>query len=192
MDPARARGEFVRGLELAYSGELGAVWAYLGHRRSLPHGEDRRAVHRILVDEVRHRHVLLAILVEMGSGPDPRCERKLRRVGRAIAAFCRVGGWFLPMYGAARLEADNIVEYEILARLAWHAGRRDLVDVLLDLAEVEWDHERVLRLLAASHPLWRLAPRWPVPPPRASLRERFAAFAAHPTPVQLRRSFLVR
>ena len=113
-------------------------------------------------------------------------------MGNAIALFCRVGGWFFPMYGAARLEADNIVEYEIAARLAWVAGRREYVESLLHLAEVEWDHEHVLRTYAASHPLWRWVPHWPVPAPRESIHARFEAFVRAPTPVKRRWSALVR
>jgi hypothetical protein len=192
MEPARAQRELVRGLQLAYSGELGAIWAYLGHRHSLPHGADRRAIREILVDEIHHRRALVAMLADLGSGPDPRCERKMTLVGRSIGLFCHVGGWFLPMYGAARLEADNIVEYEILARLAWYAGRHDLLETLLTFAEVEWDHEERLRTLSASHRLWRLMPHWPVPPPRASIRARFADFVRAPTPVKRRASVLMR
>jgi hypothetical protein len=168
------------------------VWAYLGHRHSLPPGPDRRLIHRILVDEVHHRRALLAMLRALGSGPDPRCERKMTLVGRAIGVFCHVGGWFLPMAGAARLEADNVVEYEILARIAWYAGRHEVIATLLDFAEVEWDHEELLRTAAASHRLWRWMPRWPLPGPRASLRARFAEFVARPVPVERRRSLLLR
>src|SRR5207302_1936153 len=53
MEPRRARAELVRSLQLAYSGELGAVRAYLGHRAALPHGDDRESVRRVLEDEVR-------------------------------------------------------------------------------------------------------------------------------------------
>jgi hypothetical protein len=192
VDPVRTRAEFVRCLQLAYSGELGAVHAYLGHRASLPFGADRALIRKILVDEIRHRRELLGMLNALGAGPDPRCERKMRRVGSAIAAFCAVGGWFLPMVGAARLEADNIVEYEIAARLAWLAGAFEPIECLLRLAEVEWAHERDLRERATVHSMWRFVPHWPVPPPRESIRARFADFVAKPHAVRRRVSALVR
>ncbi|MEZ6008634.1 MAG: ferritin-like domain-containing protein [Planctomycetota bacterium] len=149
---------------LAYSGELGAAWAYIGHRKSLPPGPERQAIWQILKDEVRHRKVLLALMRRYGEEPDARAEAKLRGVGRFIAFICHVGGWFVPMLGAARLEASNIVEYEILARLAWWAGEPDDVPTHLHLGEVEWDHESVLRGFASRHPLCprpRLAHRRP-------------------------------
>jgi hypothetical protein len=147
---------------------------------------------RVLVDEIRHRRSILRMLATLGKRPDPFRERKMRAVGDAIARFCLVGGWFFPMYGAARLEADNVVEYEVAARLAWLAGRHDLIDELLHYAEVEWDHERSFRERAASHPLWRVVPKWPVPPPRESIRARFAEFRQDPQPPRLRTALVVR
>ena len=177
---------------MAASGELGAIRAYLGHRRSLPYGADRDLLVRILKDEIRHRRLVIDMLGGLGGRLDPRAERKLMLVGGTIAAFCRVGGWFVPMVGAARLECDNIVEYEILARLAWWAGEHALIDPLLHLAEVEWDHEVWLRERAMTHPLWRCVPCWPRPRPRAALRADFEAFLRRPTAVSRRFSLLVR
>jgi hypothetical protein len=77
------------------------------------------------------------------------------------------------MYGAGKLERGNIVEYETAARHASASGREDLVDCLLGMAEVEWDHEAYFRARVLSH---RLAPRipiWPAPPPRASIRASY-------------------
>ncbi len=192
MDRERVRRRLTGLLVLAYSGELGAIYAYLGHRASLPFGSDRDAIRQILVDEIRHRRIFLRILHDLGAAPDPRRERKARRVGLAIAAFCRVGGWFLPMYGAARLERNNVVEYEVAARLALQADRPRDVDTLLHLAEVELEHERTLRAFAASHPFWRVVPRWLEPPPPSRIRETFARFARNPRTVRVRRFAVVR
>jgi hypothetical protein len=173
-----ARAQLVFLLQLAYSGELGAARAYAGHRDSLRNPRERNELGRILRDELRHRTCILAMLTELGSGPVERRERKLDLVGRAIALFCRFGGWFFPMYGAGKLERQNIREYEHAARLARVAGLIHFEDSLLEMAEVEWDHERFFRTRAASHWLWRLVPRWSPPPPREAIRAHFAAFVA--------------
>jgi hypothetical protein len=187
-----ARRELIRGLQLAHSGELGAIRAYLGHCRSLRGRPERARLSRILKDEVLHRRIVARMLTELGSEADPHAEKKLDRIGRLISCVCFWTGWFIPMYGAARLENDNIVEYEILARLAWWAGLHDYIDELLHLGEVEWDHELWLRELASQHLLWRIAPKWQVPEPRASIRERFARFTEAPTTVERRKSILFR
>ncbi len=181
-------------LQLAYSGELAATRAYLGHRWSLQEATERAELGKIIRDEVRHRHCLLDQLAELGSRPVPFRERKMERVGRAISTFCQVGGWFFPMYGAARLEAQNIREYEAAARLALAARFHHFIDPLLDMAEVEWDHELYFRTKASSHPFWRFVPKWPVPPGRERIRTSFEEYErARDRPVQLVRApWLVR
>ncbi len=167
--------------------------AYLGHRAfAVNNTAERNAITRILKDELLHRRCILKMLDQVGSSPDPKAEKKLDRVGRFITLICRFGGWYIPMYGAARLEADNIVEYEIAARLAWHAGLRDWIDDLLEMAEVEWDHEHVLRGFASSHWLWRFSPKWPVPALREQIRASFDAWTRSPTDVERRKAWLVR
>ncbi len=170
---AYAREQLVFLLQLAYSGELAATLAYIGHRHSLTSPAERAEVGRIARDEIRHRHCLLKMLAGLGAAADPLRERKMRTVGKAISAFCQVGGWFFPMYGAARLEAQNIKEYELAARLARAAGFPELVEPLLEMAEVEWDHELYFRSKAMQRVLWRLMPKWPLPPPRADIRRSF-------------------
>lgn len=195
MKAEEARNHFILSLQMAYSGELGAAWAYIGHRNALRrprHADDRALIARILRDEVRHRKQILVMLEALGAQPDPRRERKMTRVGRTIACFCRVGGWFMPMYGAARLEKDNIVEYEIAAQLAWRAELSSYVDELLELAEVEWDHELWLRERAASHWMWKVIPSWEPPPPRDTIRARFDAWQADPSAEIVTRKSMLR
>jgi hypothetical protein len=181
-------------LQLAYSGELAATRAYLGHRHALRNRTERAELGKIIRDEVRHRHCLLDQLRVLGSAPDPARERKMERVGRTISAFCHAGGWFFPMYGAGRLESQNVREYEVAARLALVAERRDFVGPLLDMGEVEWDHERYFRTKASSHALWKLVPKWTAPPPRDAIRASFDAFERSPErPVHIVRApWLVR
>ena len=177
-DFALARLRFL--LQLAYSGELGAIRAYLGHKHSLRKRAERNELLKILREEIRHRRCLLEQLTALGASPDPRRERKMELIGRAIAASCRVGGWFFPMYGAGLLESQNVREYEVAARLALVAGRTEFLPALLEMAEVEWDHERYFREQASRHPFWRLMPKWRRPPPRERIRESFREFERSP------------
>ena len=48
----------------------------------------------------------------------------------------------------------------------------------------EWaevPHERYFREKAMQHPLWRLMPHWPLPPPRAEIRRTFERFTREGT-----------
>lgn len=196
-DDERARhalGQLRFLLQLACSAELAAARAYLGHHHSLKDRVERAEVMRIARDEVRHRRCLRDQLSELGAAPDPWRERKMEAVGRAIAAFCQVGGWYLPMYGAGRLEAQNIREYEVAARLALVAARPSLIEPLLEMAEVEWDHERYFRQKVLGHALRRLVPPWPAPPPRESIRESFRAYeqSSHHPVIVVTAPWLVR
>ena len=111
-------------------------------------------------------------------------------IGRTLGPLCHVAGRFLPMYGAGRLERRNIVEYEDAALYARESGHPELIDCLLTMAEVEWDHEQYFRSRVLGHPLRRLFPIWPAPPPRARIRERFEedgrALSHEPVPEAVR------
>jgi len=183
MNPREARRRLVRILQLAHGGELGAALAYESHARTARTIAERDEILKIRAQELDHRERVGLMLERLGERPDAAVERSMARIGRAIAAFCRIGGWFLPMYGAGRLERRNIVEYEEAARAALLSGHPEFVDDLLDMAEVEWDHERFFRLKSASHWAWRWMPQWDPPPAREEIRlslERFLREASKP------------
>jgi hypothetical protein len=61
------------------------------------------------------------------------------------------------MYGAGKLESRNVKEYEVAARHAWACDRREWVDCLLTMAEVEWEHEAFFSRPRAGAPMRRSA-----------------------------------
>jgi hypothetical protein len=95
-------------------------------------------------------------------------------IGNTIALLCRIGGWFIPMYGAGRLERWNVSEYEDAARLAREAGSTAMLDCLLTMAEVEWEHERFFREQIHGHWLLRVFPMWPPLPAKETIRAPYA------------------
>jgi hypothetical protein len=44
------------------------------------------------------------MLAELGSGPSRLGEIMLTIIGRYISLLCYIGGWFVLMYGAGKLE----------------------------------------------------------------------------------------
>jgi rubrerythrin len=165
-----AAERLVRQLQLAHAGELAAARAYRGHARSVRSADERAAIVRIEADEWGHRRRVRLMLASLGAAPSLRRERAMALVGKIIGFLCYLSGWFFPMYGAGVIERRNVHEYLDAAAFAAAAGRPDLVEPLLRMAEVEWDHERFFRSKAASHWLCKLVPLWPGLPPRADLR----------------------
>ena len=162
-------------LQLAYSGEKAAGYAYRGHWKSVTNTQERERIATIEEEEWHHRRLVGDILKGLGAKPDPGRERRAAVIGRTLGALCHVSGWFFPMYGAGKLESRNIREYEHAARYAFLCGRSEYVECLLMMAEVEWEHEHYFRLKVLSHWLGRWLPIWPEPPQKSDVRLSFAA-----------------
>jgi hypothetical protein len=180
-DTQLLRRRFVRLLQLACSGEIGAAIAYAAHAEAVRDPAERDRIRQIHCEELQHRTLLTGMLDQLGAAPDRLLEVRNRCIGHTIARFCYIGGWFAPMYGAGWLECRNIAEYERAARLCVLCGEARFADALLDMAEAEWEHERFFRLKAASHPLAALVPVWTAPPPKAAIRASFIAFVGQAT-----------
>lgn len=174
MEAKTAKAALIRLLQRAFSGELAAAHAYFGHAKSVKDAGERREIERIRDEELEHRAEVGKMLAELGAAPDPTRERVFRLIGLTISFLCRIGGWFVPMYGAGRLERGNIVEYEHAAAFARDSGHLHFVEPLLAMAEKEWDHELYFRTKAAASFWWRLTPGWGPPPPRETIRANFA------------------
>jgi demethoxyubiquinone hydroxylase (CLK1/Coq7/Cat5 family) len=174
---ADPQARLVRQLQLAHAGELAAGYAYRGHWRSVRDPEERERIRKIEDEEWHHRRLVAAMLRDLGGRPRPLREAVFWTIGRTLGALCHVVGWFLPMYGAGRLERRNIVEYEDAAVYARASGHLELLDCLLTMAEVEWEHEQYFRARVAGHRLLRLFPLWSAPPPRERIRGNFASEA---------------
>jgi rubrerythrin len=166
-----ARGRLVRLLKLAHAGERAAAIAYAGHWRSVRDEAQREAIRRIEAEEWDHRARLRVMLAELGERPARLRELAMIVIGCSIAVLCFVGGWFVPMYGAGKIERRNVWEYVDAARFAHEAGLLAYVEPLLQMAAVEWDHERFFRELIVGKWQLRFLKLWQPLPPRESLRE---------------------
>jgi rubrerythrin len=168
-----ARSSLIALLQLAYSGEKAAAYAYRGHCKSVSLREERDRIAAIEQEEWHHRRLVGEILEKLGAAPDSARERKAGLIGRTLGMLCHVSGWFVPMYGAGKLESRNIREYESAARYALACGHPEYMDCLLTMAEVEWEHEHYFRRKVLSHWLGRRLPVWPEPLPKATIRASF-------------------
>ena len=167
------RNRLVELLQLAFSGERAAGYAYRGHWGSLLNREERDRIKSIEAEEWHHRKLDGEMLEQLGDVPNNHREVRPTIIGRTLQVLCYVTGWLIPMYGAGKLESRNVREYENAARYAFGCGRLEYVDCLLTMAEVEWEHEHYFREKVLSHRLGRLLPIWPEPPPKTMIRDSF-------------------
>ena len=172
-DPLTSRALLIATLQMAYSGELAAGYAYRGHWNSVSDETERARIKMIEDEEWHHRKLVGEMLRSLGAGPNKAREIRATLVGRVLGFLCHVSGWFAPMYGAGRLESRNIVEYETAARHARACGREDLIDCLLTMAEVEWEHEHYFRACVLRHRWAARVSIWPEPPPNEEIRRSF-------------------
>ena len=167
--------QLVRILQLAFSGERGAALAYRHHAASLANPTERAEILAIRDEELDHRERVGRILATLNAQPDSLVELRTLALGAGIVAFCHVGGWFFPMYGAGWMERRNIDDYARAARLALDCGLLAHASELLELAEAEWEHERYFREKAACHPFSRVLHVWQSPGPKTAIRARLEA-----------------
>lgn len=175
MNDALARAKLIRQLQGAYSGELAAGFAYRGHWRSVSDPEERKRIRTIEAEEWHHRELVGEMLRTLGARPSRVREFVMFCIGRFLGAMCHASGWFLPMYGAGRLERHNIVEYEEAAVFARECGQEELIDCLLTMAEVEWEHEKYFRSKSAGHRLARVFGLWAPAPAKSAIRDNQGA-----------------
>jgi rubrerythrin len=178
LSQEQAKAQLINILQNAYSGEKAAANAYWGHANSLfvTDKTEKEELLEIRREELHHRDEILIVLKSLGSGPNAFKEILMNAIGYVIAILCFPGTWFVPMYGAGQLESKNIAEYEVLARLAYLSDHKDLVPMMLDFAEKEWDHEYYFRQKVLSHKLAHYIPMWTIPNSRESIRQNFSEF----------------
>lgn len=157
-------------LQLAYSAELAAAYAYRGHWRSVADAGEKARIQQIENEELHHRRLVGEMLTKLDAHPRSAREIRATIVGRALGILCHLSGWLAPMYGAGRLESRNIREYETAARYALRCGHTEFIDCLLTMAEVEWEHERYFRSRVECHRWAKRLRLWPSPPPKETIR----------------------
>lgn len=173
-----AKQNLISLLQLAYSAELAAAYAYRGHWHSVTSADERDRIQQIENEELHHRRLVGEMLTKLDAQPSKTRELWSTLLGRALGIFCHLSGWLAPMYGAGRLESRNVREYERAARYARSCGCSDFTECLLAMAEVEWEHERYFRSRVAGHRWARSLPLWPPPPPKETIRLSFAEESA--------------
>ena len=133
--------KLVRLLQLAYSAEKAAAFAYIGHAGSVKTPDEKVAIKQIEIDEWQHRETVLSIMMQYAICPSTYYEIKFHIIGKIISCSCYVIGWFMPYYFAGRLESGNVCEYFIMMRYFNELGITAHDDVLYEMGMKEKEHE---------------------------------------------------
>ena len=146
--------QLVHILQSAYSGELAAAYAYRGHWKSLKNSVERERIKQIEDEEWTHRRQVGLLLRSLGARSVRTKEIQMWTIGRTVGLLCHVGGWFLPMYFAGKLESGNVEEYEQAAKCAGELGLTEHESELRMMASVEREHEMFFMEVIAQHKLF--------------------------------------
>lgn len=133
--------QLVRLLQLAYSAEKAAAFAYIGHAGSVKDPEQKGAIRQIELDEWQHRATVLTIMQQYGVRPSRYFEIKYHVLGKLLSAGCYLIGWFMPYYFAGRLESGNVCEYFVMMHYFHELNITAHDEALYEMGLKEKEHE---------------------------------------------------
>jgi hypothetical protein len=128
-------------LQLAYSAEKAAAFAYQGHAGSVKDAAEKMAIHQIEVDEWTHRKEVLEIMHKYDIAVSKYYEFRFHVIGKLISSSCYVIGWFMPFYFAGRLESGNVCEYFRMMQYFHEIGILEHNNILYEMGLKEKEHE---------------------------------------------------
>ena len=138
-------------LQLAYSGERAASFAYQGHAAAVSLKEEKESIRQIEIDEWEHRAEVLKIMQQYNVKPSAYYEAKYFIIGKIICYSCYVIGWFIPMYFAGRLESGNVNEYFRMKELFNSINIFEHDSILEEMGIKEKEHEIYFLNKIAQH-----------------------------------------
>jgi len=128
-------------LRRAYSAEMAAAFAYVGHASSLKDPASKAAVRQIETDEWHHRKQVLALMRKYDVPVSRYYEARFYLIGKAISLSCHLIGWFMPYYFAGKLESGNVCEYFRMMHYFQSLGITEHDAVLYEMGIKEKEHE---------------------------------------------------
>jgi demethoxyubiquinone hydroxylase (CLK1/Coq7/Cat5 family) len=158
-----AKASLIRILQNAHAGELAAAYAYRGHWKSLRESAEKIEIKKIEEEEWQHRRNIDHWLAFFQVKPRSMREATFWTIGRTLGIGCYVSGWFMPMYFAGRLESQNVQEYSEAAKYAHELEMPDCEAQMLEMSDVEQQHENFFKTVVQDHtllPLMRRVFKW--------------------------------
>ncbi len=128
-------------IQMAYSAEKAAAFAYIGHAASVKNKEEKVSIKQIEIDEWNHRAEVMLLMKEYDIPVSKWYEFKFHVIGKLISGSCFVIGWFMPFYFAGRLESGNVCEYFRMKHYFNSLGIKKHDVVLYEMGMKEKEHE---------------------------------------------------
>lgn len=128
-------------LQMAYSAERAAAFAYQGHAGSVKNAEEKSAIKQIEIDEWNHRAEVLKIMQAYSISVSTYYEIKFYIIGKIISFSCYIIGWFMPYYFAGRLESGNVCEYFRMMHYFHELGITEHNQIFYEMGIKEKEHE---------------------------------------------------
>lgn len=128
-------------IQMAYSAEKAAAFAYIGHAASVKNKEEKIAIKQIEIDEWNHRDEVMLLMKEYDIPVSKWYEFKFHVIGKLISGSCFVIGWFMPFYFAGRLESGNVCEYFRMKHYFNSLGIKKHDIALYEMGMKEKEHE---------------------------------------------------
>jgi len=136
-----AHKELVKLLQMAYSAEKAAAFAYIGHAGAVKNTDEKKAIKQIEDDEWFHRKEVLEIMRRYNIPVSKYYEVRFHIIGKIISGSCFVIGWFMPFYFAGRLESGNVCEYFRMKQFFNSIGIKEHDKILYEMGIKEKEHE---------------------------------------------------
>jgi hypothetical protein len=133
--------ELVKLMQMAYSAEKAAAFAYIGHAASVKDPEEKKAIRQIEIDEWNHREEVMSLMKLYNVQVSKYYELRFHIIGKLISGSCYVIGWFMPFYFAGRLESGNVCEYFRMKQYFNSLGIRNHDKILYEMGMKEKEHE---------------------------------------------------
>jgi rubrerythrin len=133
--------ELIKLLQMAYSAEKAAAFAYIGHAGAVKNIDEKKAIKQIEDDEWGHRKEVLGIMNQYNIPVSKFYEFRFHVIGKIISGSCYVIGWFMPFYFAGRLESGNVCEYFRMKQFFNSLGIKEHDKILYEMGIKEKEHE---------------------------------------------------
>jgi hypothetical protein len=124
-------------LQKAYSGEMAAAVAYVGHAGSLKCQAAKVAIKQIEDDEWGHRENIRRLMLKYEIPVSRYYEIYFYAIGKIISLSCHIIGWFMPYFFAGKLEGGNVCEYFVMLRHFQSLGINEHDEMLYEMGMKE-------------------------------------------------------